>query len=316
MKVSIIIPVYNVSAFIERCLISALNQTYQDIEYILVDDVGQDNSMEIANSVITGYPDKDVKVIQHTTNKGLGGARNTGVKASSGEYIFFLDSDDELSSDCIEILALLTKEKSIDLIIGEIDVVGNKRKAYPLLTIEDGIYHGNDFILNSFLQKKWYEMAWNKLIKRSLFIEKGIWFTEGILHEDTLWSFQLALELQSMAVIHAKTYHYHIQKGSITQKKSNKNIEDFYFLLKKIIESSKGHKIFQTYPSVYFYLERLRIFFIKSLAKGNFSKEFILKQKKQLDDLYNSEVWTNKPQSFTSKCKEIILSLLFSKKLR
>ncbi|MDR0865204.1 MAG: glycosyltransferase [Candidatus Symbiothrix sp.] len=310
MKVSIIIPVYNVSQFIERCLYSAFNQTYSGIEYILVDDATPDNSMEIVEKILHNHPRQEaVKIVRHSENKGLSAARNTGVKASSGEYIFFLDSDDELASDCIETLVSAIGDQDIDFVIGEITVIGNKRKAYPLLLLENGIYQGNDFILDSFLTKKWYEMACNKLVKRSIFSEKKAWFAEGIVHEDTLWSFQLALAAQSMAVTHTPTYIYHIQTNSITQKKSPRNIDSFYLVLEKIIRLARQSNLFDTHTFIYPYLENLRIFFIKTLVKNDFDKEYVLKQKKKLDILFNENVWTERRKSFVTFWKEILLSI-------
>ena len=307
MKISVIIPIYNVAKFIERCLLSVLNQTYNDVEIILVNDATPDNSVQIAEEIIKNHPKKEiVKIVHHPENKGLAAARNTGVKNASGEYIFFLDSDDEISNDCLEILSFFVKNDSIDLVIGEIEVIGGKRNDYPSLSLAEGIYHGNQTISNAFLQKKWYEMAWNKLIKRKIFTEKEVWFTEGILHEDTLWSFQLALQIDSMAIIHAKTYFYHIHNNSITQKKSQKNIEDFFFILKEMIVFSNERNLFQTHPSIYPYLENLRFYFIKTLSRNSFPKEFITQQKKKLDELFNNNVWINKKQSLISWLKELV----------
>ncbi|MCC8146953.1 MAG: glycosyltransferase, partial [Bacteroidales bacterium] len=233
MKVSIVIPVYNVTAFIERSLNSALNQSYRNIEIILVDDASPDSSIDTAKRLLKDHPGKDlVRFVSHPVNKGLGAARNTGVRASSGDYVFFLDSDDEISNDCIEILINFTQGSDLDLIAGEIKVIGNKRNAYPLLLLKEGIYRGNKRILDLFLRKKWYEMAWNKLIKRTLFTEKQLWFNEKILHEDTLWSFQMSLVIQSLGIVPKETYFYHIQGNSITQKKSARNIESFYYVIK------------------------------------------------------------------------------------
>ncbi|MDR0427453.1 MAG: glycosyltransferase [Dysgonamonadaceae bacterium] len=310
MKISIIIPVYNVAEFIERCLLSALNQTYSDIEIILVNDATPDSGIETAETIIQKHPRKEsVKIIHHPENKGLAAARNTGIKHASGDYIFFLDGDDEISKDCIEILSVFTKDNSIDLIIGEIAVIGNKRKAYPPLLLEDGIYHGNDFISNAFFQKQWYEMAWNKLIKKNFLAEKKMLFTEGLLHEDTLWSFQLALQIHSIAVIHAETYFYHIQKNSITQKKSPKNMNDFLLVLEKTIRLSQEKHLFETSASIFSYLENLRIYFIKSLLRNNFSENYISDKKKELDNLFNHNVWRYRKQSFVSKIKETVLNI-------
>jgi glycosyltransferase involved in cell wall biosynthesis len=287
-----------------------MNQTYQNIECILVDDATPDNSMEIVAEIRNNHPLQEaVKIIRHSENKGLSVARNTGVKASSGEYIFFLDSDDELPPNCIEILVSSMDKREVDFVIGEIQVIGNKRKAYPPLLLKEGIYQGNDFVLESFLKRKWYEMAWNKLVKRSLFTEKEVWFEEGIVHEDTLWSFQLALAAQSMAVTHTPTYCYHIQNNSITQKKSTKNMDSFYIVLEQIIISAKQRNLFEVQKIIFSYLENLQVFFIKQLLRGNFEKQYIQEQRNKINQLYKKSVWTGNKRKIEFLLKDFVLFL-------
>ena len=99
MKVSIIIPVYNVAKYIERCLLSVLNQTWPDLEVILVNDCTPDNSMEIVRRVVASHPrGAVVRCLEHEENRGLSAARNTGISASVGDYLYFLDSDDYISA--------------------------------------------------------------------------------------------------------------------------------------------------------------------------------------------------------------------------
>ena len=111
MKVSVLIPVYNVAPYIERCLQSVVDQTYTDIECILVDDCGSDNSIELAQNFINNYKGNiKFSILHHDKNKGQSAARNTALKYAKGEYVYFLDSDDAITSDCIEILmSLATK---------------------------------------------------------------------------------------------------------------------------------------------------------------------------------------------------------------
>ena len=103
-KVSIIIPVYNVEPYIEECLLSVSSQTMTEgVECIIVDDCGKDNSMSIAERFIEEYIGKiSFSIIHHGSNRGLSAARNTGIKAAKGEYVYFLDSDDTITADCIQ----------------------------------------------------------------------------------------------------------------------------------------------------------------------------------------------------------------------
>lgn len=112
MRISIIIPVYNVEKYISRCLLSVINQTYNDtIECIIINDCTSDNSMTIINELITTTINKNIifKTINHTVNQGQSAARNSGIRVSTGEYLFFLDSDDELCINALEDLANLAQ---------------------------------------------------------------------------------------------------------------------------------------------------------------------------------------------------------------
>ena len=118
MKVSVIIPVYNVRLYLERCVQSVLRQTYKDLEIILVDDGSKDNSGELCDQL--ALSDQRIRVI-HQENQGLSGARNTGIRQATGEYIIFLDSDDEwLLSDGLE--NLLQGEKADLIIFKRVDI--------------------------------------------------------------------------------------------------------------------------------------------------------------------------------------------------
>jgi len=215
--VSIIIPIFNVEPYIERCLMSALNQTYQNIEIILVDDCGQDNSMVIAKQIIENHPnDCKVHILKHEHNRGLSVARNTGIEAATGEYIYFLDSDDEITLDCIEKLSKPLEKQELDFVIGNYQkfLIGGKISQSKL---KQGILYGNDKILHDYLTYKWYELAVNKLLNKKFMLDHKLFFAEGLLNEDILWSFMLACQAKSMGMIQDCTYNYYKRDGAITQ---------------------------------------------------------------------------------------------------
>lgn len=134
VKVSIIIPVYQVSAYIERCIRSVLNQTYKEIECIIVNDATQDDSIEKCQQLIENYRGEiRFKIVNHNANRGLSAARNTGIDAASESYIFYLDGDDEISSDCIEKLVKpCKKDGSIEMVMGALHAItkGNVLSRY------------------------------------------------------------------------------------------------------------------------------------------------------------------------------------------
>ena len=219
MKITIVIPVYNVEPYIEDCLKSVAAQTYKgDIECIVIDDCTPDGSCAIIERFIKEYNGNiDFKLLHHSVNRGLSAARNTGIDAATGEYIYFLDSDDEITPDCIELLAEPLKEQKYDFVIGNYDTIGSDIKFPPLL-LKHGALPDNDNIRNTFFTEQWYMMAWNKLCKLEFLRKEKLYFKEGLLNEDNLWSFQLACTAQSMYVIKEDTYRYKVRESSIMGK--------------------------------------------------------------------------------------------------
>lgn len=225
-KVSIIIPAYNVEPYIEECLQSVADQTMTEgVECIIVDDCGPDNSASIAKQFINAYQGNvKFRFIQREKNGGLSAARNTGIEAATGEYVYFLDSDDYLIPTAIETLtSLADKHGGVDLL--------------PALYITNQGHHMNQFGSHSFpefsdsqhLIKRAlldYDRipvtAANRLVRRELIIDNGLWFKEGIIHEDNYWTFFLAKHVKRMAFCPEKLYFYRETPGSITK---SKNIE-------------------------------------------------------------------------------------------
>lgn len=236
--VTIIIPVYNVADWIERCLLSVCNQTYTNIECIIVNDSTPDNSMQIVDRVLESYvgPIK-FKVLTHEKNRGLSAARNAGVKNANGDYLFFLDSDDELPEKAIDNFVLyLNKYGDADFLIGNYIVEGDFNYI-PLAT--PTILEGCDNIIRSYLKGKWYTMACGKLINRNFFEEHNLWFAERRLHEDILFSFHSALEATKIITLQEAVYKYIIRDESITTAKREKNYIDMFWIISKKIELVK-----------------------------------------------------------------------------
>lgn len=226
IKVSIIIPVYNVEKYIERCLRSVISQTYSSIECIIVNDGTPDRSFEIAKNFVNKYNRKgksnvDFILVEHDHNKGLSEARNTGVKASTGEYVYFLDSDDAIPDNAIKDLVQVTEKKDKpDIVYGHtlaLDSMGNakpfeSKDILPTMTSNKDILKGN-------LYDKWPRIACNKLIKKSIFTVLGIWFYPNILHEDELWTFEVSTAIETMFFCPKITYIYYVgDNNSISRR--------------------------------------------------------------------------------------------------
>lgn len=235
MKISIIIPIYNVAPYIEECLQSVVNQTMTDgVECILVDDCGSDNSLEIAERYIKQYHgDINFHIIRHERNKGLSGARNTGIAHATGRYLYFLDSDDVITPNCMEVMyGLIQKYGEVDLVQGSFfenqdefhspspynfpeHTCGRKRIKAFLLQFKGDIVG-----------------AQSRLIRKDLFKENNLMFKEGIIHEDNYWTFFLAKHIKEMAFCPVRTYFHRYNPTSIT---GNINIKKETFSFSTII---------------------------------------------------------------------------------
>ncbi len=222
-RVSIIIPVYNVEPYIEECLLSVYEQTTDtEIECLIVDDKGNDNSIHIAETFVATHNDKaktKFKIIYRDTNGGLSAARNTGVKAAKGDYLYFLDSDDTIVPQCIDTLIhLADKYGGVDLLPALYIRENNEmsqfgRESFPEFSDDRSL------IKRSLLDyDKIPVTAANRLIKRELITNNELYFKEGIVHEDNYWTFFLAKHVRRMAFCAEKLYYYRETPGSITKK--------------------------------------------------------------------------------------------------
>ncbi len=233
LKVSIIIPVYNVALYIADCLRSVYAQTYPSLEIILVNDATPDDSMTQAVPWIEKLQERyEVKVVNHPRNRGLSAARNTGMEAATADWVYFMDSDDEITPSCIELLVKQAeKYPDVDFVIGDIKYVGTAWN-FPLIC--DTYVRGNENILRDYTTYKWYMMAVNRLYRKSYLLQNSLFFKEGLLHEDELYSFQIATTAQAMATVYEETYIYKVRScGSITAGRKLKNFEDMLSILRE-----------------------------------------------------------------------------------
>ena len=233
MDVSIIVPVYNVAPYIEASLQSVIRQTYNgEMECILVDDCGTDESMAIAERMIEEYNDShndalnvsenekrrgiSFRILCHEKNRGLSAARNTGTRHATGDYIYYLDSDDEITPDCIEKLVEVTqKHPEAEMVIGNIVIMNgvNEKSAFKnglppqICSNEEMVsyYHKQLIPIN----------AWNKLMKRSFVESNHLYFKEEIIYEDFLWMFFVVKYLSVVYCVQDVTYRYYVRPGSI-----------------------------------------------------------------------------------------------------
>ena len=211
-KISVVIPVYNVEHYICRCVNSILEQTYKNIEIILVDDGSTDSSGKICDDYSQRY--SFVKTI-HKKNMGPADSRNIGVKYSEGEYIFFLDSDDFVIKECLEILYQNIIENNADLSCGSFGFFDdvhpiNEEKNYSK---HCQIYSGKKACIALLYGKDFYTSSCNILIKRNIALQNL--FPVGKYHEDEMTTFRYFLSALKVVKSRIITYYYYQREGSI-----------------------------------------------------------------------------------------------------
>ena len=225
MKVSIIIPTYNVEAYIVECLESVARQTYQGaLECLIVDDCGTDNSISKAEDFIHAYlGDIDFRILHHHHNRGLSAARNTGVEAATGDYVYFLDSDDSIIPEAIESMVnIVQNNPQIEMVQG--GILNMSWQAVDDFTMK-GLpeYTDNvEWIAKNMLFNLPVS-SWNRLLKRDFLLNERIIFHEGIIHEDVPYNFLLAMKCRSVGFVRKNTYLFRPQReGSITNTPQEK----------------------------------------------------------------------------------------------
>lgn len=239
--ISIIVPVYNVEKYLHRCINSIVQQTYKNLEIILIDDGSKDNCYEIC--MFYKEKDKRIKVI-HQQNGGLSAARNTGLENATGKYISFIDSDDwvhpdfiwnlyytmkNTNSQIVECLALSTTEYIIDEKSIELDCIEKKEF--------DGAECFTEFIKGNFFR----QTVWNKLYKKEI-LEKLV-FEVGKIHEDEFWTYQVFEKAKHVSLLNFKGYYYFQREDSIMGGKfSQKNMDGFEAKYNRLEFVKKNHR--------------------------------------------------------------------------
>ncbi len=243
--VSVIIPVYNVAKLLERCMESVLSQTYSHLEIILVDD----GSIDMSGQFCDAYAKRDSRIhVIHQSNRGLSGARNSGLKIATGEYITFVDSDDSIHPCLIEVLLRLcqtsntkmsicnfleipassaakaeakTIKKHVNTPLRSSRTISHSSPAavktdYDTHSANNSTYNTLDTLTHMLCEDGFSMSAWAKLYARELF--DAVTFPEGKLYEDVGTTYKLVLQCPEIAVTPARLYNYYITPGSITQQ--------------------------------------------------------------------------------------------------
>lgn len=236
--VSILVPVYGVEKYIERCARSIFEQTYHNLDIVFVDDCTPDKSIDILKRVLDDYPKRkaQTRIIRHEQNRGLSAARNTGMDAAKGDYIYFVDSDDYITSDCIEILMAAMQTGDWDMVTADykdIDLVRTPETPVKVV-LHDAECYGED-VIRSFAAK-WHWNAWNKLFSADYLKHYHFRFIEGIYFEDVPFCFKVACTAHAIKVFGKATYNYVYRASSISNKK---NLEKYLRSYLKVVENMR-----------------------------------------------------------------------------
>lgn len=297
-KISIIIPIYKTEAYIGACLDSIFEQECEmaKIECILVNDCTPDKSMEIVEQKIKEYKGNIIfKILNHLENQGLSVSRNTGMRASSGDYILHMDSDDMLASDAIKcFLESIGDKKDIDIIMGD-KITTRDHIRYGILDGNTPIQFDNsdESALRKLLRREIYHNSWNKFVRRNFIIENELFFEKGLISEDILWSYLLFRQAKKIIIIPDVTYIYRNDNPqSISNTYSNRihQIIRSRTTTSKIILMHPPRRICPEYFSYiyYFFLQAINLFEENKENMGDLKTDLYTTR-----DLFLKKVWQN-----------------------
>ena len=234
-KVSVIVPIYNVEKYLEKCINSLLSQTLDDIQIILVNDGSKDNSGNIAKEYEKNNKNRIIYVEKE--NGGLSDARNYGLKYATGDFIAFLDSDDYIEKNAYEKMYNMAIEENADYV--ECDFIWE----FPNKIRVDKQYpYKNKKEMLSFVRV----VAWNKLIKRQLIIDNNLEFPKGLRYEDVEFTYKLIPFINKFAYVDKPFIHYVQREGSIANVQNERTAEIFT-VLDNVIEFYKKNNIYEKY---------------------------------------------------------------------
>lgn len=234
-KVSIIIPIWGVERYIERCAKSLFEQSFDSIEYIFVNDCTPDNSIQILHDIIELYPNRknNIRIINHDKNKGVLEARHTGIRHASGDYIIHCDSDDWVDNNWIEALYKETELKGADLVW--CDYFKNFSDDQEIrISMATALEKSES--LKSVLSTERIGSLWSSLVKRNIVTHKDIIPAKGNYGEDVMLIMQYIIYCKKQAYLNNAFYHYRVNNQSITQ---NQDKEIIYRNMESMIEHNK-----------------------------------------------------------------------------
>ena len=263
IKVSVIVPVYNVYDYLDKCLNSLVNQSLKEIEIIIVNDGSTDNSQDIIDKYSKKY--QNIKSFIKK-NGGLSDTRNFGIERAVGEYITFVDSDDYIDKDMYLEMYEKAKSKDFDIVTSDINYVYKDRK----VSIKTDPKTDTDNILELFIN--FYPTVCTKIFKKELFTNYNLKFKKGVWYEDVELMYRMIPHIKKIGVIHKAYYQYIQRNESITSTVSSK-IYDYINNFNGLVDYYKENNLFSVYQKEleYAYVRYIYATFIKTALGYNYS---------------------------------------------
>ena len=323
-SVSVIIPVYNVEKYIRQCLDSLCGQTLRDIEIIVVDDGSPDK----CGAIIDEYAAKDARFkVIHKKNAGVSAARNDGFKLATGEYVYYVDSDDWLELDALEVMYRKATRAKVDVICPDIFINDRKLTVFNIPeTVADtpqgvrpfqrAVFYGNcgfDGHPHSNLGAPWHSM-----IRRSLIEDAGLTYDPYVrgIFDDGLFMLNVFEHAQSAAYIHDHVYHYRVVESSITHRYRPDCFEAFARAFERLEEFIRRYDKDEKFVNAYY--TRVLIYLKRSMSINFFNAQNQKPLKERYAQFkaavgkepYRTAIQTVDPKVFKSRLYAICLMLL------
>ena len=267
IDVSVIVPVYNVSGFVERCVRSLMEQTLDNVEFIFVDDASPDNSIDIIRRVIKEYPNRNMRIAIHEYNKGLPSARNTGLDLCVGEYVFHCDADDYVERTMLESMYRAAIQGDADIVWCDWFLSFESTERY----MSQHINGPTSCFLDRMLDGSIKYNVWNKLVKRVIYQRYGIRFPDGKSMGEDMTMIKIASVSQSAVYIPKAYYHYiKTNSSAMSGKFTEKALVDLKSNTEDVISFVREHKSVPA-SSIAFFCQSVKLPFLLTGDKHHYS---------------------------------------------
>lgn len=264
MKISVIIPVYNVETLLDRCLASLNKQTFKEFEVLVINDGSTDSS----ESIIQKYVDEKPEVFKliNQENAGQSAARNHGVELAKGKYIYFLDSDDYIKPSTLRMMYDTAEMNKLDYVIDgfqRVDESGNYIDSFTIPTVVHSQVINPSVDTSLFLI---HNSIWNRLYLKDIIVKNNLKFMSGIWYEDLLFGHQYYIYSQRAMVVNQQNYFYVQRPGSIMASMSSEKNLDIVVVFKELIDFYKKQGIYNQYANL---IEQMAIseFYIATMVR-------------------------------------------------